>query len=738
MFEETFLFSATVRENIAFAKPDASDAEIEAAARSAQAHDFIAALPGGYATRVGERGYTLSGGQRQRIALARAALANPPVLILDDATSAVDARTEEAIHRSFDQLLGAPGERTTILVAHRHSTLRLATRVIVLADGKIVAEGTNAHLAATCPLYRELLVGHAWPELGSVPQGQGAIDDSEAGLSVVDGSLDPAAWPARGGDGEGADERRLSTRAEIDFVAAKISGGGGGGGGGGNRDLGGNRAAAFVKATPELLAQVAALPPLRDEPAVDVAAATAPDAEASFGRLVRPFRGALLVGLALVVADALTTLAGPFLTGRAIDRGIVAGDGRALAGIAAVYLALQVASWLNARAMQVSTGRTAENLLFSLRARTFAHLQRLSLDFYDREMGGRIMTRMTTDVEALAQLLQQGLLTAVVSLLACAGVMVVLLGLEPRLAAAAFTVLPALVVGTALFRRWSADAYLRARDRISAVNAEMQEGLAGVRVTQAFSRQARSHQRFAALSQSYRDARFRSMRLIAFYFPFLQFLSVLGKAITLGVGARAHRPRSAQRRGAGGVPALPRSVLHPAAAALERVRPGDPGPRLAGAHPRAARHAHAHARGHRRDRSRPTAGRGALRRRALRLPEGPGGASRRRPAGQRRARWWRWSARPARASRRSSSWSRGSTTRPAGRCSSTGGRSGTSRSTAYRRQLGYVPQEPFLFSGTIRSNIALRPARRHRLRGRARRARRGRARGGRRRCPPAT
>ena len=159
VFEESFLFSTTIKENIAFARPDATDAEIEAAARVAQAHEFILGLSHGYDTVVGERGYTLSGGQRQRIALARAALANPAVLVLDDATSAIDASTEEAIHRSLEDELSS---RTTILIAHRSSTLRLADRVLVIDEGRIVAEGTNAELWHSSHLYRELLTG---PEL---------------------------------------------------------------------------------------------------------------------------------------------------------------------------------------------------------------------------------------------------------------------------------------------------------------------------------------------------------------------------------------------------------------------------------------------------------------------------------------------------------------------------------------------------------------------------------------------
>ena len=144
VFEECFLFSDTVRANIAYGKPTATFAEIEAAARSAQAHDFIGELPRGYDTVVGERGLSLSGGQRQRIALARAVVSDPRILILADATSAVDARVEERIHSSLRQIMKA---RTTLLVAHRRSTLYLADRIAVLDKGRVAVIGTHEELA---------------------------------------------------------------------------------------------------------------------------------------------------------------------------------------------------------------------------------------------------------------------------------------------------------------------------------------------------------------------------------------------------------------------------------------------------------------------------------------------------------------------------------------------------------------------------------------------------------------
>jgi ABC-type multidrug transport system fused ATPase/permease subunit len=152
--DDPFLFSATVQENIAYARPGASREEVVAAARRAQAHDFVAALPEGYDTRVGERGLTLSGGQRQRIAIARALLADPRILILDDATSSIDASTEREIKQGLAEAMAG---RTTFVIAHRLSTIALADEIAVLDAGRLIDRGTHAELLEHSAFYREIV-----------------------------------------------------------------------------------------------------------------------------------------------------------------------------------------------------------------------------------------------------------------------------------------------------------------------------------------------------------------------------------------------------------------------------------------------------------------------------------------------------------------------------------------------------------------------------------------------------
>jgi ATP-binding cassette subfamily B protein len=161
VFEDTFLFGETVRGNIAFARPDAARDAVERAAQLAGAHEFVARLPESYDTMLGERGFSLSGGQRQRLAIARAILADPQVLILDDATSAVDATKEHEIRAALAEVMRG---RTTLVIAHRPATIALADRVAVVAEGRVAEEGTHAELVRRSPRYRALLALQAREE----------------------------------------------------------------------------------------------------------------------------------------------------------------------------------------------------------------------------------------------------------------------------------------------------------------------------------------------------------------------------------------------------------------------------------------------------------------------------------------------------------------------------------------------------------------------------------------------
>jgi ATP-binding cassette subfamily B protein len=154
VLDEPFLFSVSIRDNIAYGRPDATLDEVRAAAVAAGADEFVLALPEGYDTVVGERGFTLSGGQRQRLSIARTLLVNPPILVLDDATSAIDVQIEQQIHEALRELMV---DRTTLIIAHRLSTISLADRVAVVEGGRVIAQGTHTELLATEPRYAEIL-----------------------------------------------------------------------------------------------------------------------------------------------------------------------------------------------------------------------------------------------------------------------------------------------------------------------------------------------------------------------------------------------------------------------------------------------------------------------------------------------------------------------------------------------------------------------------------------------------
>ncbi|WP_035862901.1 ABC transporter ATP-binding protein [Kitasatospora cheerisanensis] len=478
--EESFLFSETVRTNIAYGHPEATEEQILAAARIAQADGFIRALPEGYDTKVGEQGLTLSGGQRQRIALARAVLTDPRILLLDDATSAVDPQIEAEIHDALDSVMAG---RTTLLIAHRRSTLQLADRIAVLEGGRLIDLGTHEELTARCPRYRSL------------------ITDPDALAAPVPATAEPE-------------------RAEAVVQNANAA-----------------PAAEKPGADAELLAKVAALPPATDTPDIPVEQAEAADPGFSLARLLAPFRRPLLLALLLVALDTAAGLTLPVLIRHGIDDGVskAAIGGVAVASLLALVIVLL--DWLVQATESRVSGRTGERVLYTLRLKIFAHLNRLGLDYYERELTGRIMTRMTTDVDSISSFLQTGVVTAVVSLFTFVGIFAALVVIDPGLALVVLTVLPPLIIATLLFRKKSAQQYEISRDLISTVNADLQENVAGMRIVQAFRRQDANIDRFVERGLAYRHARAKAQLYISLYFPFVQFLSSVASALVLIVGA---------------------------------------------------------------------------------------------------------------------------------------------------------------------------------------------------------
>ena len=426
VFEEPFLYSASIRDNIRLGFP-ASDADVLAAAEAACARDFIDDL-GGLDTQVGERGLSLSGGQRQRIALARAILRNPRILILDSATSAIDALTEQRIVENL-AARSTHGQLTTVLISHRRSTHK--------------ATGVNSVITLPDPPVAPL-----WPRSfewnGLASEKLNAIPDP---LQIT------------------TENQKLTLRS-------------------------------LVRLVPGLTLMVIVT---------------------------------LLIGL---VAD----IALPSVVRATIDDGVRNGNYRHVLVLAAFGLVIALVSWLAAVLNTLLTTRTGEKLLYALRTKNYSHLLQLSIQWFERTASGRMMTRLTTDIDNLSNFLQSGLSQAIVSSTMLVGVLIMLVWTDPMLAGVAAVFLPIIGVSAWWFRRVSSRLYRAARHQVSTVNAEFQEGINGLRTGIAYNYGPQLTENIAAQSRRYLKIREKAQAAVSTFFPGISLITELAQALVLFVG----------------------------------------------------------------------------------------------------------------------------------------------------------------------------------------------------------
>ena len=474
VLQDTFAFAATIRDNIAYGRDDASMDDVVRAAKVALLHDFIESLPKGYDTMVGERGITLSGGQRQRLAIARTILLDPPILILDDSTSSVDMGTEHQIQEALSQVVKG---RTTFVIAHRLSTIRKADQVLVLEQGEIVERGTHENLLSRDGYYRRIY------DLQLSPQ----EEDDTSRVDIVDMMPQPAtSASAAVSQGQAASEER-----DLDDV---LDGDGG----------------TPLHARQVFMRLVAYLGSDRRRAALALAAMLAS------------------LGIAAVL---------PWLVQLGIDEHITKGDGD-LSGLnrtALIFGAMTLVYSVFYYGYQRILASVEQRLLYNLRMSLFDHLQRLSVAFYDRNSVGRVMSRIQSDVQQLERftrdvIYMQSMLLGMVAVAVAMLVMDLRLGLITM--AVALLLLPFLHV----WQRLARISFVMVRKTIADVNAKLQENLSGVRVIQSLNREQANIRSFGDANAESLDANLKASRFLAILLPSVQTVTALALALVVYFG----------------------------------------------------------------------------------------------------------------------------------------------------------------------------------------------------------
>ncbi len=486
VFQDTFLFADTVHENLVVGADPAPDPDAVAwATRLARADRFIAALPDGIDTVIGERGVSLSGGQRQRLALARALVRRPRLLLLDDATSAVDPRVEQQILDGLQTELHV----TTVIVAHRVSTIMLADRVVFLDDGRIAAVGPHDELLATVPAYAALV--QAYEDLDDEPE----VDDDEP--------EDPV--PATADSARHRGRRRVRACLQPAW-------------GQGASDSGSRPMSDHSSELPHLHAE-------RPTPTLEVerraeAQRLSDDLDAQGalsvlrrGIAVTPeLRAGIWFTVAMAVVNALGRLAVPVLIQQALDNGVLnphGFDGRFVyTSCAATFVAVVVAyfvGWATYRRLI----RAAENTLYGLRVKVFAHIHALAIADHEDSRRGVLVSRVTSDIETLARFVEWGAVSWMINGTVLVGVLIVMFIYCWQLALVTTVAFIPLAYLLQLLQRRQLKAYDVVRSRVGDHPLEVHPGSrsAGPRLSRSYGlqRTAPASRLTSAIRQQYRS-----------------------------------------------------------------------------------------------------------------------------------------------------------------------------------------------------------------------------------------